>query len=224
MKGIIGKKIGMTQIFDENGNIVPVTVIKGGPCVVIQCKEEEKDGYYAVQLGFEEMKIKEKTVKVAGKKVKRVVKPTLPKLGHFKKYGVKPVRYIKEFRLSKKEDLKPAQIIDVSVFEVGDIVDIIGISKGKGFSGVMRRHGFSGNRASHGVKTHREPGAIGSSAYPSRVFKGKKLPGRYGNKRCTIKNLKIVKVDPENHLLLIKGGIPGSRKGIVYIKSSDIKV
>jgi len=224
MKGLIGRKIGMTQYFEEDGNFVPVTVIEAGPCSIVQKKTVESDGYTAVQLGFEDKKIRIKEVVKNGKKVKKQISPTLPEHGHFKKAGIEPKKYIKEFRTDDIEGLETAGTIDVSVFEVGDLVDIVGISKGRGYSGVMRRHNFGGNNASHGAKTHREPGSMGASAYPARVIKGKKLPGQYGNKRCTVKNVTVKKVDKENNLLVVCGAVPGPKNGIVYIKATGVSV
>jgi large subunit ribosomal protein L3 len=224
MKGLIGKKIGMTQYFEENGDFVPVTVIEAGPCPIVQKKTNESDGYTAVQLGFEDKKIRTKEVMKNGKKVKKQVAPTMPEHGHFKKAGVEPKKHIKEFRTNDVDGLEVATNLDVTVFEIGDKVDIVGVSKGRGYSGVMRRHNFAGNRASHGVKTHREPGGLSGSAYPSHVFKGKKLPGQYGNKRRTIKNLTVMKIDKENNLLVVRGAVPGPKNGIVYIKTTGVSV
>jgi len=224
MKGLIGKKIGMTQYFEENGDFVPVTVIEAGPCPVVQKRTEENDGYTAVQLGFDDKKIRTREVMKNGKKVKKQVSPTLPEHGHFKKAGVDPKKHLKEFRSTDLEGLETASVIDVSVFEIGDQVDVVGVSKGRGFSGVMRRHNFAGNNASHGAKTHREPGGMGASAYPARVLKGKKLPGQYGNKRNTVKNLTVMKIDKENNLLVVRGAVPGPKNGIVYIKSVGVSV
>ena len=205
MKMIIGRKIGMTQVFDENGNAVPVTVIKAGPCVVVQKKTPEVDGYSAVQLGFEE---------IPEKKVNK------PMMGHFKRAGVKPMRVLKEFRVENVDDYEVGQVIDVSIFEVGDLVDVTGWSKGRGFAGAMKRWGFQGGPRSHGSKFHRMLGSVGQHTEPAKIFKGKKMPGRYGNERVTIRNLKVVKVDPENNLLVVKGGVPGARGGLLLIRSA----
>lgn len=201
MKYILGKKIGNSQIFDEEGNVIPITLVEAGPCQVIQKKTEEKDGYQAVQIGFEE--IKEKKTKKAQK-------------GHFKKAKIeKNYRYLKEF---KGNDLKVGDIIDVSIFEKGDKVKVSGISKGKGFQGVVKRHGFHGGPASHGQKhSLRAPGSIGCS-FPERVWKGRRMAGRMGNQRVTVRGLKIAEVDKEKNLLAIKGAIPGKRGTLVEIK------
>jgi len=192
MKFILGKKLGMTQIFDEAGKVIPVTLVKAGPCWVIQERTKETDGYQAVQVGFEE--IKENRVKK-------------PQQGHFKKIKLdKNFRYLREF---KGSDLKTGHKIDVSIFNEGEIVKVAGISKGKGFQGVVKRHGFKGMPASHGTKhTERAPGSIGS-AFPQRVFKGKKMAGRMGSDRITVKGLEIVQIDKENDLLAIEGALPG---------------
>ncbi len=197
MKFILGKKLGMSQLFNEKGQVVPVTLIEAGPCSVVQVKDKEKDGYSAAQIGFEEIK---------DQKVKK------PQKGHFKKAGSeKGFRYLREF---PNGHLKIGQQIDISIFNQGEIVKITGISKGKGFQGVVKRHGFSGFPASHGTKHGlRAPGSIGSS-FPERVWKGKKMAGRMGNQKVTISGLKIVQVDKENNLLAVKGAIPG-KKGIL---------
>ena len=205
MKMIIGRKIGMTQIYDEDGNAVPVTVIKAGPCVVVQKRTPENDGYSAVQLGFEE---------IPEKKVNK------PMLGHFKKAGVNPMRILKEFKVDNVDEYEVGQTIDVSVFQPGDVVDVTGWSKGRGFAGAMKRWGFRGGPKSHGSKFHRMLGSVGQHTEPSKIFKGKKMPGRYGNERVTIRNLKVVKVDPENNLIVVKGGVPGARGGLLLIRSA----
>jgi len=197
MKFILGKKIGMTQIWKEN-KVIPVTLIEAGPCFVTQIKTKEKDGYQAVQLGFEKIE-KEKKIKKSQKN--------------------KPYRYLREFRLDNVEGFKVGDVIDVSRFEPGEKVKVSGISKGKGFQGVVKRWGFSGRNATHGVKhEERKPGSIGS-AFPQRVIKGKKMPGRMGNEKVTIKNLEIVDIDKEKNLLVIKGGIPGKRGGLLEIQT-----
>jgi len=207
MKGLLGRKIGMTQIFLEDGTCVPVTVIECGPCYVVQKKVVEKDGYNAIQLGF--MKIKPKRV-------------TKPLLGHFKKANLEPLRYLREIRVESPEEYKIGQELKVGdVFKEGEYVDVTGISKGKGFAGVMKMWGFSGAPASHGTsKVHRKPGSIGASTDPGRVFKGKRMPGRMGCKRVTIKHLEIVKIYPEKNVLLVKGAVPGCRGGLLIIKES----
>ncbi len=205
MKMIIGRKIGMTQIFDEDGNAIPVTVVKAGPCVVVQKRTPEVDGYSAVQLGFEE---------IPEKKVNK------PLMGHFKKAGVGPFRILKEFRVENVDEYEIGKKIDVSIFESGDVVDVTGWSKGRGFAGAMKRWGFRGGPKSHGSKFHRMLGSVGQHTEPAKILKGKKMPGRYGNERVTVRNLKVVKVDPDNNLVVIKGGVPGARGGLLLIRSA----
>ncbi|TKJ45872.1 50S ribosomal protein L3 [Candidatus Aerophobetes bacterium Ae_b3b] len=206
MRVILGKKIGMSQIYEDN-SLIPVTVVEAGPCIVVQRKVKEKDGYNAVQLGFEEVK------------ETRVNKP---KLGHFRKAKVSPRRYLKEFRVEDIGGLKVGDMIKVGVFKEGDLVDVAGVSKGKGFAGVVKRYGFKGGPASHGAKQwHRRPGSIGASSDPSRVFKGKKMPGRMGSEKVTARNLKLVKIDEKLNLLLIKGSLPGRKGGFVAIKGTE---
>lgn len=201
IKGIVGEKIGMTQIYNDSGRTIPVTVVKAGPCKVVQIKTAEKDGYEAVQLGFD--KIKEKKV-------------TKPLLGHFKKAQVQPHRYLMEIRMSI-QGLTVGQDIHLDIFEKGEKVDITGISKGKGFAGVMKRHGYHGGPGSHGSMFNRAPGSIGSSSYPSRVWKGKGMPGHLGSKRVTLKGLEVVDIKKEQNILLIKGAIPGATGGFLII-------
>jgi large subunit ribosomal protein L3 len=200
MKFILGKKIGMSQVFNKDGQVVPVTLIEAGPCQVVQVKNKEKDGYQAVQIGFEEIK---------DKQVKK------PQKGHFKKAGLeKNFRYLREFRESS---LEVGQQIDVSLFQEGEVVKVAGISKGKGFQGVVKRHGFAGFPASHGTKHGlRAPGSIGS-AFPQRVFKGKKMAGRMGGERVTVRGLEIVQIDKENNLLAVKGAVPGKKGTLLEI-------
>jgi large subunit ribosomal protein L3 len=203
MKGILGKKIGMTRFFDETGIHVPATLIEAGPCTVVQVKTAKRDGYDAVQLGYQK------------KREKLVSKPMS---GHFKKANVEPFRILKEFR-NFKGDVKEGDQVLVDMFSAGDVVSLTGFSKGRGFAGVVKRHGFSGGPKTHGQSNRlRAPGSIGQSAYPKRVFKGLKMPGHMGNKRITIRNLEILKVFPERNLLLIKGGVPGARNSIVEIR------
>lgn len=208
IKGIIGKKIGMTQIYDEDGRVSPVTVIQAGPCVVVQKKTADKDGYDAIQLGFVEPRSKNKTTKALK--------------GHFGKVGAEPVKYTKEIRSKNNiiEELEAGQEIKVDVLKDVALVDVTGISKGKGFQGVMKRHNFSGGRASHGSMFHREPGGIGQSAWPSRVFAGTKMPGRMGGDTVTVKNLKVVRIIEDQNLLLLKGAVPGARSGYLVISES----
>lgn len=203
MSGILAKKIGMTQIF-EDGKFIPVTVVEAGPNFVLQKKTVENDGYTALQLGFDE------------KKEKNTTKPVM---GIFKKAGVNPQRFVKELRVDSVEGYELGQKIKVDVLAGVEFVDITGTSKGKGTSGVMKRHGFGGNRASHGVsRNHRLGGSIGMSTWPGKVLKGKRMAGQYGNETVTVQNLKVVKVDAENNLLLIKGAVPGSKNSYIVIK------
>lgn len=205
VNGIIGKKVGMTQIFAPDGTVTPVTVIKAGPCVVVQRKTVSNDGYEAVQLGF-----------VEDKSPKRINKPMK---GHFEKAGLPPTRILREFRLEDATDgIGVGDKVLVDQFNANDVVDIIGTSKGRGFAGFVKRHGFGGGRATHGSMFHRAPGSIGSSAYPSRVIKGTRMAGHMGVARTTIKNLKVVQVNAEENLILIKGAVPGPNGAIVLIK------
>lgn len=204
MEGILGKKLGMTQIYAGDGTVIPVTVIQAGPCLVVQRKTVDQDGYDAVQIGFVE--------ETPAKKVGR------PLEGHFKKAGVAPARLVVEFSLDTGEDVKAGDSFNVSIFAEKDYVDVVGTSKGKGYQGVMKRHGFRGGRASHGSMFHRAPGSIGSSAFPSRVFKGMRAAGRMGGERVTTKNLQVVKVDAEQNLLYIRGAVPGPRSGYLQIR------
>jgi large subunit ribosomal protein L3 len=203
-KGILGRKIGMTQVFAENGDLIPVTVIEATPNVVLQKKTIEKDGYEAIQLGFEDLSEKQ-----ANK----------PQIGHAAKANTAPKRFIREIRGANIDEYEVGQEVKVDIFSEGDIVDVTGISKGKGFQGAIKRHGQSRGPMAHGSRYHRRPGSMGPIA-PNRVFKSKELPGRMGGQRVTIQNLKIVKVDPERNLLLIKGNVPGPRKGLVIVKSA----
>ena len=206
-KAILGRKLGMTQIFTEEGQVVPVTVIESGNNVVIQSKTEESDGYNAVQLGFGE--IKEKHL-------------TKPLKGRFEKAGVEPVKFIREMRLAAPSEYKVGDKIGVDIFEAGQLVDVTGISKGKGFAGTVKRHGFARGPMGHGSKSHREPGSTGAmiSGHGGRVLKGKKLPGHMGNERVTVQRLTLVKVDTDRNLLLIKGAVPGPKKGLLMIKET----
>ena len=204
-KAIIGKKIGMTQVFDESGKIVPVTVVEAGPCVVVQKKTVETDGYEAVQLGFGD--VREKLL-------------NKPKKGHFAKAGVSLRRHLKEFRFENVSEYEVGQEIKADVFAVGDKVDVSGVSNGKGFAGVIKRWGQQRGPMSHGSKFKRAPGSMGASSDPSRTFKSKKLPGHMGAVNRTVLNVEVVKVMPEKNLILIKGGVPGANKGIVVIRDS----
>lgn len=202
-KGLIGKKIGMTQIFDEAGNVIPVTVVEAGPCIVTQIKTVENDGYQAVQVGFGDVK------------VSRVNKPMK---GHFDKADVAPKKTLKEFRLDSIDGIEVGNILKADTFEVGEIVDVKGTSKGHGTAGAIKRWNFSRLRMTHGTgPNHRHAGSLGACSSPSRVFKGKKMAGHYGHETVTVQNLKIAKVDAENNLIAIKGAIPGPKGGIVVI-------
>lgn len=209
LKALIGRKIGMTQIFTSEGNVIPVTVVQAGPCQVIQKKTVEKDGYNALQLGFEKI-LKEKKI-------------NKPMGGHFKKHGVDAHKILKEFRVDNPDEYQVGQEIKVSVFAEGDIVDVQGVSIGKGFQGVIKRHGFAGGPAAHGSDFHRAPGAIGMREFPGETLKGKKLPGRMGGKTVTVQRLEVVKVLEDKNLLLIKGAIPGHDNSIVFIKETTKK-
>ena len=203
MLGLVGKKVGMTQIF-EDGKLIPVTVISAGPNYVLQKKDAAKEGYTAVQVGFDETR--EKVV-------------SKPLMGIFNKAGVKPQKYIGEFTVDTVDGFELGQEIKVDLFNDVKFVDVTGISKGKGFQGVMKRHGFGGNRKTHGVSVaHRNPGSIGQSTTPSKVLKGLRMPGRLGNDKVTVQSLKVVKVDVENNLLLVKGAVPGAKEGYLTIK------
>lgn len=204
-KAIIGKKIGMTQIFDQNGKVVPVTVVEAGPCVVVQKKTVENDGYDAIQVGFGE--IREKLV-------------NSPKKGHFAKAGVSARRTLKEFRLDDISAYNVGDEIKVDTFEVGDKVDVSGVSKGKGYQGVIKRWNQSRGPMSHGSKFHRAPGSMGAASDPSRTFKNKRMPGHMGSENVTVLNLEVVKVMADKNIILVKGGIPGANKSTVVIRNS----
>ena len=205
MKGLIGKKLGMTSVYDEDGVAVPVTVIEAGPCVVVQRKDNEKDGYAAVQLGFEDQK------------EQRLNKPDL---GHFKKAGVDAKRVLKEFRTMEATEVAVGDVIDANAFAEVNFVDVVATGKGRGFQGVVKRYDFGGGRASHGGGWLRRPGSIGMCETPAKVIKGKKMPGHMGSKRVTTQNLKVVQVRPEENLILVKGSVPGANGGIVTIKEA----
>lgn len=204
-KGILATKVGMTQIFDENGVLVPVTVLQAGPCVVTQIKTEENDGYSAVQVGY--MDKREKLV-------------NKPQKGHFDKAGVSCKRFLREFKFENASEYEVGQEIKADIFQAGDHIDATAISKGKGFQGAIKRHGQSRGPMTHGSKYHRHAGSNGAASDPSKVFKGKKMPGQMGNKRITIQNLEVVRVDAENNLLLVKGSVPGPKKSLVTIKEA----
>jgi len=204
VKAILGKKIGMTQIFDNEGRVVPVTVLACGPCIVTQVKTVDKDGYSAAQLGFEDIK---------------ETRLTRPEQGHLAKAGVRPKRYLREVEIQEGQSVTVGQEIKADVFAEGEKVQIAGTSKGKGFAGVMKRHGFHGGEMTHGSMTHRKPQSAGATD-PARVFKGTKRPGQMGNERVTQQGLKIVQVDLDRNLLLIKGAVPGANGGLVLVQKS----
>ena len=204
--GIIGKKVGMTQLFQPDGTVYPATVLRAGPCVVAQVKTVETDGYQAVQLGLVEAKPS---------------KENKASTGHFKKAGVPPTRVRREVRVKDGGDpLKPGDQVSVSIFADGERVDVIGTSRGKGFQGVVKRHHFAGGRASHGSMFHRAPGSIGASSFPSRVVKGMRMAGHMGADRVTVRNLRVLRVDAENHLLLVEGSVPGGPNTVVVIRKA----
>jgi len=204
VNAIFGKKVGMTQIFDKNGNVSIVTAIEAGPCTVIQVKDDKKDGYKALKVGFED---------IEEKKINKPLK------GEFDKTKVSPKRYLREIRVDKfGKEYKPGDSLDAKIFKVGDKVKITGYSKGKGFSGVVKRHNFHRGKMSHGSHSHRIPGSIGMCATPSRVLKGKKMPGRMGNKKVTIPRSEIIDIIEDKNLILVKGGVPGSKGNIVFVK------
>lgn len=206
MKGILGKKVGMTQIFDEQGIAVPVTLIEAGPCYVTQKKTPDNDGYSAIQVGFEEVPER---------------KLTQPQLGHLKNSEVSPMRYLREFRVSDPESYELGQKIDVSAFVEGDHVDVTGISKGKGFAGVVKRHHFGGGPKTHGQSDRwRAPGSAGAGSTPGRVFKGVRMAGQMGNEQVTVQNLRVALVDADKNLLAVQGAIPGGKNGLVIVREA----
>jgi len=201
-KGILGKKLGMTGVFTSEGKYIPATVIEAGPCVVTQIKSKDTDGYDALQLGF------------GGKRTSRVNKPMQ---GHFKKSGDQCFRYLKEFSVENPADFSIGQELTVELFKVGERVDVVGTSKGRGFSGVIKRHGFHRGPMTHGSRNVRRPGSVGCSAWPAKIIKGKKMPGQYGNDRKTIRNLEIVDIRTADNLILVKGAVPGAESGLVSV-------
>ncbi len=205
MKNMLGKKVGMTQIFKQDGTLVPVTVIEAGPLFVVQKKTVEKDGYNAIQVGFGDVK------------EKRMTKPAK---GHFDKANVAYRKFLREFTVENPDEFEIGQEIKVDVFSEGDMIDVTGTSKGKGTAGVIKRHGFGRGRETHGSKFHRMPGGMSAGTYPGRVFKGHRMMGRMGNERVTVQNLEVVRVDAEKNLILVKGAVPGPRKGLVSIKAT----
>ena len=206
MKGLLGTKVGMTQIFDETGDVLPVTLIEAGPCYVTQVREPKNEGYTAIQLGFGEIKPK---------------KLTGGQLGHLKRNDLPPLRFLREFRLKSSEELSEGDKLTVEVFELGDHVDVVGISKGKGFAGGIKRHGFSSQPKTHGQSDReRAPGSHGATSTPGRVFKGSRGPGHMGSERVTSQNIRVVLVDPERNLLGVRGSVPGPKGGLVMIKEA----
>jgi large subunit ribosomal protein L3 len=206
MIGLIGRKVGMTQLFNERGEVIPVTIIEAGPCTVTELRSTQRDGYTAVQLGF------------GTNKESRFTRPVL---GQFKKRNLPPSRQLREFRVDSIEGLEVGQNLDVSIFEKGRRVDIQGVTKGRGFAGVVKRHKFVAGHASHGPTAGKQPGSIGASAYPSRVIKGKRLPGRMGGVNLTIKNLEVVAIDAEQNVLMVRGAVPGPTNGLVVVKKRE---
>jgi large subunit ribosomal protein L3 len=206
MEGMLGQKVGMTQIYAADGKVVPVTVVKAGPCLVVHRKTADADGYEAVQLGL---------VEERPAKVKRIGKPLA---GHFAKAGVAPMRRVMEFGLGEGEEVKAGDEVKATIFSEKQYVDVVGTSKGKGFQGVVKRHGFRGGRATHGSMFHRAPGSIGASAFPSRVFPGMRAGGRMGGERVTVKNLQVIKIDLEQNLIYLRGAVPGPKNGYLAIK------
>ncbi len=205
-KGIIGKKLGMTQIFDEKGNVIPVTIIEAGPCAVAQKKTAETDGYEAIQLAFEECKEKHSNK---------------AEMGHFKKAGLTPKKHLKEFRLEDTASYNVGDVISADTFAAGDKVDITGITKGHGYTGSVKRWGHHILRMTHGTgPVHRQPGSMGANSTPSRIYKNKKMAGQYGNEQVTVLNLVVVKIDAEKNLLAVKGAVPGAKGGIVFVRDS----
>lgn len=204
-KAIVGKKVGMTQLFLSDGTMIPVTVVKAGPCPIIQKKTREHDGYSAIQVGFAEM---------------RESLCNKPRAGHFAKAGVKPMRYVKELKLDNADTYEIGSVITADLFEEGDHVDVVGRSKGKGFAGTIKRHNQARGRKTHGSHSYRTAGSMSACSDPSRVFKSKKLPGHMGDENVTVQNLEIVRVDKDRNLLLVKGAIPGAKGGMVVVKSS----
>ena len=203
-KGILGKKVGMTQVFMEDGKLIPVTVVEAGPCYVVQKKTVATDGYNAIQVGFNELR-----EKLSNK----------PEKGHFQKASLKPMRWVREFRVDNVDAYEIGQEIKADVFAAGDVVDVVGISKGKGFQGMIKRHNASRGPMKHGSKYHRRTGSLGAKG-PARVFKGRLLPGRMGGDRVTVQNLQIVRVDADKNMILVKGAVPGAKKGLLILKPS----
>jgi large subunit ribosomal protein L3 len=206
INGLLGKKVGMTQLLQDDGTVVPVTVIQAGPCVVVQKKTKQKDGYDAVQLGFVEF--------VKPKRVNKAM------TGHFKKNNAAPVRFVREVALAGDDASNPGDKVMVDIFNANELVHVIGTSKGRGFAGLIKRHHFRGGRATHGSMFHRAAGSIGSSAYPSRVLKGMRMAGHLGNERVTVQNLRVARIDQENNLLFVRGAVPGPAGGYLVVEKS----
>jgi large subunit ribosomal protein L3 len=206
MMGLIGRKVGMTQIFDEKGEAIPVTVIEAGPCTVSEVRTTERHGYQAIQLGFG---------------TNRESRFTRPVLGQFKKRNLPPARHLHEFRVADLAGAEPGQTLTVAIFEKGTRVDVRGVTKGRGFAGVVKRHKFVAGHASHGPTAGKQPGSIGSSAYPSRVLKGKRLPGRMGGVNLRIKNLEVIGVNPEQNVLIVRGAVPGPTNGLLFVEKRE---
>lgn len=224
-KGILGRKVGMTQVYDEGGQVIPVTVLEAGPCHVLQLRTKDRDGYEAVQLGYQDKPRRNASRSESGHVAKLGSKRSKMLAGAgveiLPKAGCEPKRFVREFRGSTK-GYEVGQEVSVDVLEGVVAVDVVGTSKGRGFSGPMKRHNFAGQRASHGVKkVHRHAGGTGCSAWPSRMFKGKRMAGQYGNARTTTRNLKVVRIDPENNLVLVRGAVPGPRGGFVVIQETN---
>jgi large subunit ribosomal protein L3 len=203
MIGLIGKKVGMTQLFDEKGDVTPITVIEAGPCLVTELRDPQKHGYTAVQLGFGDV---------------RESRLSRPGLGQFRAKNLAPRRHLREFRVEDAGAYQVGQELKADLFEKGQSVDVSGVTKGRGFAGVVKRHGFTGGKETHGCTTHKQPGSIGASAYPSRVIKNKRLPGRMGGVNFTAKNLRVVDVDVEQNLVLVRGAVPGPVNGLVFVR------
>lgn len=205
MKALLGKKLGMTQIFSDDDRLLPVTVVEVGPCVVTQVKTEKTDGYSAIQIGYQDIEDR---------------KTTKPMKGHFAKAKTTAKRYLAEIRVDNPENYKPGDTITAEIFAAGEKTDVVGVSKGKGFQGVMKRHNFSGGPGGHGSHFHRAPGSIGAAAFPSRVMKGTRMAGHMGSDKITTQNLEIVKVDPEQNIILLKGAVPGAKGSLIMVKES----
>lgn len=205
-EGILGLKLGMTSIFNTDGNVIPVTVIQAGPCIITQIKTDIKDGYNALQICLENKKNKT---------------PSKPTIGHLSKSGVTSCQYLKEISVKDTNEFKIGEPITADIFNIGEKVNIEGVTKGRGFAGVIKRHGFKGGRKTHGGRCHRIPGSVGASAWPSKIIKGKKMPGHYGVKKHTVKNLKIISIRYEENVILVHGPVPGSKNGLLLIKKQN---